>query len=122
MRRATLTTLALVGVVLPALASDHQLAIVQGTGIRTATLTEGAKVAVQCPNIDGGAGQKVFYRPGGSCSGCTTVDAGYGDVLMDFTVNSDPYPVTLAAKESLIHLRSYDPAVALWCTVVGRSP
>lgn len=110
-------------------ASELRVAIVQGTLINTFTGSPGGKYSVQCPNIDGGSGQKVFYRPG-----CPTradagvqcqVDAGLGDVLMDFTAatgSQDPYKIDLAPTEDRIHLRSYTASDALWCTVHRRSP
>jgi hypothetical protein len=94
--------------------------VVQGTGIQSATgLNNDDTYAVQCPNIDGGAGQKVFYRPGG-CTGCVT-DAGLGDTLIDFSSNQDPYPVRLRPNMTKIHLRAFTAADAVWCTVSSKS-
>lgn len=112
----------------PAAADDYNptAVVVSGTGIQTATATSpatwagGSRLAIQCPNIDGGAGQRVFYRPGG-CSGCVA-DAGLGDTLLDFTINQDPFPTTLRNGMSKIHLRGFAATDAIWCTVTPRSP
>ncbi len=94
--------------------------IVRGTGVQSATgLNTDDSYAIQCPNIDGGSGQKVFYRPGG-CSGCPT-DAGLGDVLIDFTSNQDPYPVRLRPDMTKIHLRAYVETHDLFCIVAPKS-
>lgn len=107
-------------------ASELRVAIIQGALINTFTGSAGGKYSVQCPNIDGGAGQKVFYRPG--CPArpdggvqCLT-DAGLGDVLMDFSANADPYQINLAPSEDRVHLRAYTATDALWCTVHRRYP
>lgn len=107
--------------------------ITQGSGgVQTATGTGwqgGTRLVLQCPNIDAGAGQKVYYRPGG-CSGCV-VDAGPGDVLVDFTTNTDGYPVTLRTGMSKVHLRALGDtkiadgggtSVPLHCIVAPKSP
>jgi hypothetical protein len=94
--------------------------IVQGTGIQSATgLNADDSYAIQCPNLDAGQGQQVFYRPGG-CTGCVT-DAGLGDTLLDFTSNQDPYPVRLRGGMSAIHLRGFNASDAIWCTVSTKS-
>jgi len=94
--------------------------LVSGQGIQTASsLNNDDTYAVQCPNLDGGSGQKVWYRPGG-CTGCVT-DAGQGDTLLDFTTNQDPYPVRLRPGMTKIHLRGFLAADAIWCTVTPKS-
>lgn len=94
--------------------------IVTGQNIQTASgLNADDTYAIQCPNIDAGTGQRVFYRPGG-CSGCVT-DAGLGDTLLDFTVNQDPYPVRLRDGMTKIHLRGFVNTDAIWCTVTPKS-
>lgn len=94
--------------------------VLQGTGIQTASsLNADDTYAVQCPNVDGGSGQRVFYRTGG-CTGCVT-DAGPGDTLLNFTVNEDPYPVRLRVGMTKIHLRSYTGTDPLFCTVSPKS-
>lgn len=111
-------------------ASELRVAIVQGANIRTFTGSPGGKYSVQCPNIDGGSGQKVWYRPG-----CNTrpdagvqcvVDAGLGDVIMDFTDSTgvkDPYKIDLAPNEDRIHFANADSyATAVYCTIFRRSP
>jgi hypothetical protein len=112
--------LLVIGVV--ALADEYNAAgtPVQGALIQTASgLIADNSYAIQCPNIDGGSGQKVFYRPGG-CTGCV-VDAGLGDTLMDFTSNQDPYPIRLRVGMDRVHLRAYTATDALWCTVTPKS-
>lgn len=127
-RRLVEIALAGLAIALPALLlslpswAAGRVALATGTGVQSVTLSEGAKVSVQCPNLDGGSGQKVYYRTGGTCSGCTVADAGVGDVLMDFTTNPDPYPIQLGPKETLLHLRSYDPSVLLYCPIFPRVP
>lgn len=117
-------------------ASELRVSIIQGSGIRTFTGSPGGKYSVQCPNIDGGAGQRVAYRPGcpvRSDGGVTCViDAGLGDVVMDFTTatgSQDPYRIDLAPAEDRIHLRNYDDAIAgnasttpVYCDVFRRNP
>lgn len=104
------------------LADEYNAAgtIVQGTGIQSATgLNADDTYALQCPNIDGGLGQLVYYRPGG-CTGCVT-DAGPGDTLVDFRTNFDPYPIRLRENMTKVHLRAYTATDAVWCTVSPKS-
>lgn len=111
-------------------ASELRVAIVQGANVSTFTGAPGGKYAVQCENIDGGGGQRVYYRPG-----CNTradagvqcvVDAGLGDVVMDFTAGSgsqDPYKIDLAPNEDRIHLANADGyAIQVYCAVYRRNP
>ena len=117
--------LAVLLVVRAAGADEYNLngTITQGTGIQTATpagATGGSKLVIQCPNIDGGSGQLVYYRPGG-CSSCP-VDAGPGDYLIDFRTNTDGYPVVLRAGMNRIHLRAYTATDAVYCAVIPKSP
>lgn len=94
--------------------------VLQGQNIQTASgLNADDTYAVQCPNLDGGNGQKVYYRPGG-CTGCPT-DAGTGDTLLDFTLNQDPYPVRLRDGMTKIHLRGFLAADQIFCTVSPKS-
>jgi hypothetical protein len=94
--------------------------IVSGTGIQSATgLSNDDTYALQCPNVDGGLGQLVFYRPGG-CTGCVT-DAGMGDTLVDFRTNLDPYPIRLRDGMTKVHLRAYTATDAVFCTVAPKS-
>ena len=110
--------------------SELRVAIAQGTGIRTATLAPGGKYSVQCPNTDGGAGERVYYRPGcptRADAGVTCViDAGVGDTIMDFTAatgSQDPYKIDLAPNEDRLHFRNVDDAArVVWCSVARRSP
>lgn len=99
--------------------------ITQGFGVQTATAPAGGswagapKLGIQCPSVDGGAGQQVFYRPG--CATCV-VDAGPGDYLIDFTKNPDGFPLTLRNGMDRVNLRPFNQGDALWCTVIPRSP
>lgn len=114
-------------VVSVALADDYNAngTVTQGTGVQVATATGGSswagspKLGIQCPNMDGGTGQQVYYRPG--CATCI-VDAGPGDYFIDFTKNTDGFPLTLRAGMDRVNLRAFNPTDALWCTVVPRSP
>lgn len=111
-------------------ASELRVAIVQGANIRTFTGAPGGKYSIQCPNIDGGGGQRVYYRPG--CNArpdagvqCVT-DAGLGDAIIDFssaTGTQDPYKIDLAPNEDRIHLANADSyATAVYCSVYRRNP
>jgi hypothetical protein len=105
-----------------AVADEYNAAgtIITGTGIQSVTgLNADDSYALQCPNIDGGSGQRVFYRPGG-CTGCV-VDAGLADTLVDFTVNQDPYPIRLRDQMTKVHLRGFNASDAIWCTVAPKS-
>lgn len=94
---------------------------IQGTGVQVASgLNENQKYAIQCINTDGGLGQQVYYRPGG-CSGCV-VDAGPGDVLIDFRTNTDPYVAVLRSRMNSINLRAYTQTDALYCIVAPKTP
>lgn len=96
-----------------------------GASIVTFTGSFGGKYSVQCPNIDAGAGQKIYIRPGcptRTDGGVTCViDAGAGDTLIDFQSNADPYKVDLGATEDRIHMKTGDGNTAL-CHVYRRSP
>lgn len=98
------------------------------TSIVTFTGSFGGKYSVQCPNIDGGSGAKIFIRPG-----CPTrtdggvscvIDAGTGDMLLDFSTASgsaDPFKVDLASNEDRIHAKTADGNANL-CYFYRRSP
>jgi hypothetical protein len=109
-------------------ASELRIGHVQGTGIQTVTVAPGAKLSIQCPNIDGGAGQQVWYRPGcplRTDAGITCIlDAGLGDVLIDFSANADPYAINLAPNEDRVHLCHYPSGCVTpkYCLVYRRSP
>lgn len=128
---------------LAAHASERRLSTVQGTLIQTwyapsatatasATSTNfGLKVSIQCPNVDGGSGQKVYYRPGclaklPDAGRMCSHDAGVGDVIMDFTAATgaqDPYRIDLAGNEDRIHLASVNGySDAVYCHVYRVSP
>lgn len=118
----------------PAEASELRLTTVQGANIRTwyapgATATAsassgsyGMKLSIQCPT-DGGAGQKIYYRPGCLPSTRCAADAGPGDAVIDFTSNPDPYQIDLAGHEDRVHLASVTGyASTVYCNVYRRSP
>ena len=101
--------------------------VAQGQNIQTLVVGQGAKVCLQCPNIDAGVGQKVFYRPGG-CTGCV-IDAGPGDILVDFTQATDCYPIQLRYSQTntsgnpdRIHLRGLNASDVIYCAAPPRSP
>lgn len=128
--RRVLVILATVGLAMwlsrPSDASELRVSIVQGANIRTFTGAWGGHYSVQCPT-DGGAGQRVIYRPGCPLRAdggvqCV-VDAGSGDVVMDFTANSDPYKIDLATNEDRLHFANADSyAATIFCNVYRRSP
>lgn len=132
MRKLFLLALALGAV---AQAGELRLTTVQGANIRTwyapgasATASAssgsfGMKLSIQCPNVDGGAGQKVYYRPGCLSTTKCAADAGVGDAIIDFTANLDAYKVDLTASEDRIHLASVNGyADAVYCHVYRRAP
>lgn len=119
-----------VGVSALAFASELRVGLAQGANIRSVTVAAGGKYSFQCPNIDGGGGQRIFYRPG-----CPTrtdagiscvVDAGLGDVIVDFTSatgQQDPYKVDLSPNEDRIHFANADSyANSVYCVVYRRNP
>jgi len=128
MRRAFLVGLAAGG--FAAWASELRVAIVQGANIQTFTGVAGGKYSMQCPNVDGGSGQRVLYRPGcptRTDAGVTCVrDAGSGDVIVDFTSSTgsqDPYRIDLAPTEDRVHVANADSyATNVWCTFHRRNP
>lgn len=123
---------------LAAQAGELRLTTVQGANIRTwfapgasatasaTTGNSGMKLSIQCPNVDGGAGQKVHYRAGCLPTTKCAADAGVGDVIMDFTAATgvqDPYKVDLAGFEDRVYLASEGSyAVPLYCHVFRRQP
>lgn len=132
MRRISLAFVAVVAVGAvawfsnPTEASELRVSIVQGANIRTFTGTHGGKYSVQCPT-DGGSGQKVIYRPGcptrADAGVLCVVDAGNGDVIMDFQANADPYQIDLAPNEDRFHMaNAAGYAAPIYCNVFRRAP
>lgn len=106
-------------------ASELKVGLLSGLGIQSFAGAAGGKYSVQCPNTDGGAGQRIYLRPGCKAradAGITCViDAGLGDPIIDFAANSDPYQIDLATNEDRIHVKTAD-SNGIWCNVYRRSP
>lgn len=101
--------------------------VAQGQNIQTLVVGFGVKVCLTCPNLDGGTGQKVFYRPGG-CTTCV-IDAGPGDNLIDFTQATDCYPITMryssttsGTRMDRLHLRGLNATDVIYCSAPQVSP
>lgn len=117
-------------VAVEAFGSDLRIAIVQGSLVQTFTGTPGGRYSIQCPNIDGGSGVRVAYRPGcpnKADAGVSCIhDAGMGDTIMDFTSSTgsqDPYKIDLQANEDRIYFVQPDLVTnSYWCTISRRSP
>jgi hypothetical protein len=101
-------------------AGGLQRAVVQGTGVQCFTAGgQAGHYLVQCPSIDGGTGQKVWYRPTQAADAGGVTDAGLGDLVMDFSSNTDPVPVDLAPGEARICFGTFTDYSALYCTVAA---
>lgn len=122
----TLFLLAVFLIALMAWASELRVGIVKGANIQTFTGEPGGRYAVQCPSIDGGTDQKVWYRPGcpARADGGITcvVDAGLGDIVLDFKSLDRPYPVDLAPTEDRIYFGTFPDYSPMFCTVARRNP
>jgi hypothetical protein len=131
--------LALASAVVFAASPGNRIATVQGANVQCfltndggtrSTGRTGLDLDIQCPNIDGGAGQKNYIRAGcaktadggGSC----VQDAGVGDLIMDFTSatgSADPIHFKLGPAEDRFCIAdSVSYATAVYCTVHERRP
>lgn len=114
----------------------NRIATVNGTSIKCFTTNDagvystgrtGLDLDIQCPNVDGGAGQRVYARAGcalktdggGSC----VMDAGVGDVILDFQSNPDPIHFKLGTAEDRICFHDTTTgATVVYCHIYERRP
>ena len=114
----------------------NRIATVSGTSIKCFTTNDagtrswgrtGLDLDIQCPNLDAGAGQKVYARSGcplkTDAGGLCVMDAGAGDVVLDFQSNPDPIHWKLGTAEDRICFHDFTTgATTVHCNIYERRP